>query len=135
MDHETGDDTAYGTDEDMAYAADLATDVVDGADLAQLLDDVIAEAGGDMDHLAMWAEELQEADDEAAQASVLGALAQDPAVPQQPADAAGPAAQAMVAFLQAALALPAPGTESPEDSKVRSRAEGLSAADARELFP
>jgi len=114
---------------------------LDGADLVQLLDDVIAEADGEMDHLAMWAEDLEDAafqgvDALAAAESVTGAMEQDPAVQQQQTEAAGPAAQAMVAFLQATLALPAPRTESPEDGgRVRTRVEGLSEKDTRELFP
>ena len=137
-----GDSTS---DEDMVDDFDLvAADLqgIEGADLVQVLDAAIAEADGAMDHLAMWAEDLEDAALEgldalaAAEGSVAGAMAHDPAVQQQPPDAAGPAAQAMVAFLQATLALPAPRTESPEDGgRKRSRAEGLSAADARELCP
>jgi len=125
-----------------------------GVDLAQLLDAAIAEADGDFDHLAMWAEGLEDAAMEgvfaAEEQSVVSAMGQDAAVQQavqqagqqagQQADAAGLALQVMVDFLQDTLGLAAPlaRTESPEEGgKVRSRfeSEGLTAADRRELFP
>lgn len=130
-------------------------------DLVALLEGVIAESD-EFDHLAMWLEALEDENDESDEndegdesgdegdsetQSVLAALAEDPAVQNamQAAEGAaegvapppGEATQAMVDFLQATLGIAAPlaRTESPEGGKVQTRVEGLTSADARELFP
>ena len=126
---------------------DLDTmDEIDTGDLASLLEGAIAETQGELDHLAMWAEALEDdaTQDDATQLSaeaesVIAALAQDPAVQAlQAAPQLSPATQAMVQFLQATLALPdveARSASPEEGGKKRSRLEGLTDADARELFP
>jgi len=126
-------------------------DSIDIDDLASLLEGAIAETEGELDHLAMWAEALEDdalqddaTQDDATQLSaevesVIAALAQDPAVQElQAATQVGPATQAMVQFLQATLALPdveARSASPQEGGRKRSRLEGLTDADARELFP
>lgn len=121
-------------------------DEIDTGDLASLLEGAIAETQGELDHLAMWAEALEDdaTQDDATQLSaeaesVIAALAQDPAVQAlQAAPQLSPATQAMVQFLQATLALPdveARSASPEEGGRKRSRLEGLTDADARELFP